>query len=49
MQDNNHRRLARCSVCKQRITMGAWEPYCCQVCHDSADAERRRDYERNNR
>lgn len=28
-----------CAVCRQRITMRGWEPFCCEVCWDSADAE----------
>jgi hypothetical protein len=32
----------RCVVCRQRITTAGWEPFCCEVCFDSADAAERR-------
>ena len=44
-QGPDHLRIYRCQVCRQRITMAVWDPFCCQVCNDSNRAQVRRDRE----
>lgn len=39
------RERAKCVVCKARINVPT-DPFCCQVCRDSARAQKRREIER---
>ena len=35
----------KCLVWKQRITTDGWEPFCSEICRDSAEAEFQREIE----
>jgi hypothetical protein len=35
----------KCLGCRQRITTDDWEPFCSEICWDSADAEFQRQVE----